>query len=420
MDNTFYNAFDMEQPEPTSRDYRTPFRRNRDRLIHNAAFRRLQSKTQVFLSGEYDFYRTRLTHSIEVAQIAGSIAQFLNHAAAPLEPGFAIDPDLCEAASLAHDIGHPPFGHAGEATLHRLMTPFGGFEGNAQTLRLIGQTIFTSGGDRRGLNPTRALVDGVLKYKTLWGEVPDQRKHFLYGDQQRFLDFVTAGRPWPADLPPGKARNGFRSLECQIMDWADDTAYSLNDIVDGVNAGFIELGGLERWAEEHAGPEDGESLDYLRTALRRGDIERAMNRRIGRFVESVRLVERQTFLSDLSNRWRLGITIEPDARREQQLFARLSVDLVFRSPQVCQLEHKGAFMLTRLFETLCANYLADGAPRLTLLSTDFADEIARDGLDRDGRARVLCDYLAGMTDSFASRIYKRLFDADFGSIVDLV
>ena len=420
MQNTFYDAFDMEQPEPASRDYRTPFRRNRDRLIHNAAFRRLQSKTQVFLSGEYDFYRTRLTHSIEVAQIAGSISQFLNHSAAQLEPGFHIDPDLCEAIALAHDIGHPPFGHAGEGTLHRLMAGFGGFEGNAQTLRLIGQTIFTSGGDRRGLNPTRAVVDGVLKYKTLWGEVPDQRNHFLYTDQQSFLDFITDGRPWPEDLTPGRARNGFRSLECEIMDWADDTAYSLNDIVDGVGAGFITVGPVERWAEEHAAVENREAVEYLLGALRRGDVERAMNRRIGRFVESVRLVERENFLADLSNRWRFGITVDPGVRQEQLLFNRIAVDLVFRSPQVCQLEHKGDFMLTRLFETLQARYLDGNGSKLTLLSADFEREIARGDLDRQGRARVLCDYLAGMTDGFASRIYKRLFDADFGSIVDLV
>jgi dGTPase len=420
MDNSFYNAWDMEQPEPASRDYRTPFRRNRDRLIHNAAFRRLQGKTQVFLSGEYDFYRTRLTHSIEVAQIAGSIGQFLNHSSAALEPGFSIDPDLCEAVSLAHDIGHPPFGHAGEGTLHRLMTPHGGFEGNAQTLRLIAQTIYTSGGDRRGLNPTRALVDGVLKYKTLWGEVPDQRNHFLYGDQRTFLDFVTNGRPWPDALAPGKPRNGFRSLECEIMDWADDTAYSLNDIVDGAQAGFVTLGGVERWAEEHADETDRESIAYLTDALRHGTIERAMNRRIGRFVESVRLVERDTFLADLSNRWRFGITVDEDARREQQLFNRIAVDLVFRSPQVCQLEHKGDFMLTRLWGALQDHYLGGGRPRLALLSPDFEQEIARPDLDEAGRARVLCDYLAGMTDGFASRIYKRLFDADFGSIVDLV
>ncbi len=420
MENTFYNAWDMAQPEAASRDYRTPFRRNRDRLIHNAAFRRLQGKTQVFLSGEYDFYRTRLTHSIEVAQISGSIGQYLNHAAPQLEPGFHIDPDLCEAVALAHDIGHPPFGHAGEGTLHRLMLPFGGFEGNAQTLRLIGETIYTSGGDRRGLNPTRALVDGVLKYKTLWGEVADQRNHFLYADQQRFLDFITDGRPWPDELPAGKARNGFRSLECQVMDWADDTAYSLNDVVDGAQAGFITLGRVERWAEEHAGPQDRESAAYLVDALRRGTIERAMNRRIGRFVENVQLVERANFLSDLTHRWRFGIEVADDVRREQQFFNRIAVDLVFRSPQVCQLEHKGDFMLTRLWRTLTDHYLPDGKPRLALLSPDFEREIGREELDEAGRARVLCDYLAGMTDGFASRIYKRLFDADFGSIVDLV
>ncbi|MBD3219759.1 dNTP triphosphohydrolase [bacterium] len=420
MDNTFYNAWDMEQPEPASRDYRTPFRRNRDRLIHNAAFRRLQGKTQVFLSGEYDFYRTRLTHSIEVAQIAGSISQFLNHGAEQLEPGFHIDPDLCEAIALAHDIGHPPFGHAGEGTLHRLMTPYGGFEGNAQTLRLIGQTIYTSGGDRRGLNPTRALVDGVLKYKTLWGEVPDQRNHFLYTDQRPFLEFIADGRAWPDGLPPGPARNRFRSLECQIMDWADDTAYSLNDIVDGVNAGFVSVGRVEAWAEEHAGAEDRESIAYLTDALRRGTVERAMNRRIGRFVESVRLVERDTHLSDLSHRWRFGIVVDEDVRREQRLLNRIAVDLVFRSPQVCQLEHKGDFMLTRLWTALEDHYLGGGTPHLALLSPDFEREIARSELDEPGRARVLCDYLAGMTDGFASRIYKRLFDADFGSIVDLV
>lgn len=420
MENTFYNAWDMEQPEVASRDYRTPFRRNRDRLIHNAAFRRLQGKTQVFLSGEYDFYRTRLTHSIEVAQIAGSISQFLNHSSPQLEPGFHIDPDLCEAVALAHDIGHPPFGHAGEGTLHRVMAPYGGFEGNAQTLRLISQTIYTSGGDRRGLNPTRALLDGVLKYKTLWGEVPDQKKHFLYADQQPALDFVTDGRPWPAGLTCGKVRNSFRSLECQIMDWADDTAYSLNDLVDGAHAGFITVGSVQRWAEANASADERPAVDDLLEALRTGTIERAMNRRIGRFVENVRLVERDNFMSDLSNRWRFGMEIDPEARREQALFNRIAVDLVFRSPQVCQLEHKGDFMLNRLWETLQAHYLPTGRPKLALLSPDFEREIGRDDLDQAGRARVLCDYLAGMTDGFASRTYKRMFDADFGSIVDLV
>jgi len=250
MTNEFYNDFDLEELEPRPADYRSVFQRGRDRLIHNAAFRRLQAKTQVFLSGEYDFYRTRLTHSIEVSQIAGSIARYLNSASDQLGDGFFIDNALVEAAALAHDIGHPPFGHAGESTLHRLMKPYGGFEGNAQTLRLITEIIFTSGRHRRGMNPTRAFVDGVLKYKTLFSQWEDPVNHFIYDDQKQYLDFVFAGTSFPADLASGKELNEFRSLECQIMDWADDTAYSLNDLVDSANAGFVTMDKVSRWAAD--------------------------------------------------------------------------------------------------------------------------------------------------------------------------
>ncbi len=422
MANRFYNEFDNEELESSNPDYRSAFERGRDRLIHNAAFRRLQAKTQVFLSGEYDFYRTRLTHSIEVAQIAGSIARFVNRHSKPLHDDFHIDLALVEATALAHDIGHPPFGHAGEITLHQLMQPYGGFEGNAQTLRLITEIIFTSGPRRRGLNPTRAFMDGVLKYKTLlsrWATPP--RNHFLYDDQQRFLDFVLGSREFPAELAPGKPRNAFRSLECQIMDWADDTAYSLNDLVDSANAGFINISSITRWAEgRDLDAEQQRWLQELMSAITAGNLERAMNRKIGTFVEACRLVERDNFLSDATNRYRFGLTIDPVVRREQSLYAELAVGVVFRSPQVSQLEHKGGWMLRRLFESLHANYLEQNAPRHPLLSADFEAEMARCGSDPAAGARVICDYLAGMTDGFASRIYKRMFDPDFGSIVDLV
>ncbi len=421
MTNTFYNDFDRQEIEPRDPDYRTVFERGRDRLIHNAAFRRLQAKTQVFLSGEYDFYRTRLTHSIEVGQIAGSIARWLNSSSPHLKPGFAIDTALVEACALAHDIGHPPFGHAGEATLHRLMKPWGGFEGNAQTLRLITEIIFTSGRSRRGLNPTRAFMDGVLKYKTLFSEWDDAKRHFIYDDQRTHLEFVFAGRPFPADLAPGKARNAFRSLECQIMDWADDTAYSLNDLVDSANAGFLHVEAIERWAA--AGPLDAADravIDSLIAAITERRLERMMNRKIGAFVEACRLVERDTFMNDLTNRYRFGIAIDPAVVREQKLYARLAREVVFQSPQVCQLEHKGGFMLERIFTALRVNYLDEGAPRQALLSRDFENEMRAAGDDPARRARIICDYLAGMTDAFASRIYKRLFDPDYGSIVDLV
>lgn len=418
MSSEFYNDFDRARIQAATADWRSPFRRDRDRLIHNAAFRRLQAKTQVFLSGEYDFYRTRLTHSIEVAQIAGAICGWLAH-----RENVAIDRDLCEAAALAHDIGHPPFGHAGEVALHRCMTPYGGFEGNAQTLRLVASTIYTSGGEgRRGLNPTRALLDAILKYKTLHGELPAAERHFLYDDQREILSFVTGGRDWPADLGPGEARNAFRSLECQIMDWADDTAYSLNDLVDGAHAGFVTADRVRDWAAVHADQADRRSIDELVSALASGTIERAMNRRIGRYIEACSLVECESFLSDVTNRHRQALCIDAAVRREQELYKRLAVALVFRSPQVCQLEHKGQMMITRLFDTLASVYLEGGTQRahLHLLSRDFELEIARDGLDVPARARILCDYLAGMTDGFAARVYRRLFDPGYGSIVDLV
>jgi dGTPase len=421
LENRFYNDFDREEVEHRQPDYRSAFQRGRDRLIHNAAFRRLQAKTQVFLSGEYDFYRTRLTHSIEVGQIAGSIARYLNSSSEHLGPDFHIDTTLVEACALAHDIGHPPFGHAGETRLHELMLPWGGFEGNAQTLRLITEIIFTSGRSRRGMNPTRAFMDGILKYKTLFSQWEKPVKHFLYDDQQRYLDFVFGSRPFPAELSPGRQLNGFRSLECQIMDWADDTAYSLNDLVDSANAGFITLTRVQRWAQDQdLNPEQAASLEDLMRAIAEGNLERAMNRRIGNFVEACRLVERRNFMSDLTSRYRFGIEVDPAVRQEQELFARLAVNLVFRSPQVCQLEHKGGVMLERLFRALQDNYLGDGPPRLALLSGDFEEEMASAGSDPGRRARIICDYLAGMTDGFASRIYKRMFDPDFGSIVDLV
>src|SRR6201985_4025471 len=134
----FYNRFDLESLDRREPDeYRTAFQTDRDRIIYSSAFRRLQAKTQVFLSGEFDFYRTRLTHSLEVAQIGRSICSFLNQTSSFLAADFCIDPDLVEAVCLAHDLGHSPFGHAGERSLHHLMRDLGGFEGNAQRLRLL-------------------------------------------------------------------------------------------------------------------------------------------------------------------------------------------------------------------------------------------------------------------------------------------
>ena len=203
--NPFYQSFDIETPDPRllhSGEYRNPFQIDRDRIIHSSAFRRLQNKTQVFLSGEYDFYRTRLTHSIEVAQIGRSICAWLNQQTPELDETRHLDPDLVESACLAHDLGHPPFGHTGERTLHKLMQPYGGFEGNAQTLRILTQTLFNE--SREGMNPTRALLDSVLKYKTLHAELPDAKNHYLYTDQEHWLDFTLGHQSFLPSSPPAK------------------------------------------------------------------------------------------------------------------------------------------------------------------------------------------------------------------------
>jgi len=227
MQNTFYNGFDQERmvEVDSSGDHRTSFQIDRDRVLYTSTFRELQSKTQVFLSGEYDFYRTRLTHSLEVAQIGRSITYWLKSSSNLLLDDFYIDPDLVEAACISHDLGHPPFGHAGEKVLNELMAPYGGFEGNAQTLRLLTNRIFSE--RREGMNPTRAFADSVMKYKSLWSELggagTPPKNHFIYNDQHSIVDWTMGGNDFPAEYPAGDLRDAFKSIECQVMDWADDT-----------------------------------------------------------------------------------------------------------------------------------------------------------------------------------------------------
>src|SRR5271156_5873827 len=231
MSDDFYCAFDREvlrneANRERTPDYRSIFHQDRDRIMFTPAFRRLQAKTQVFQAGEYDFYRTRLTHSMEVASIAKSIAAWLRGK----NPEVQIDPDLLEAICLAHDIGHPPFGHSGERVLQKLMEPHGGFEGNAQTLRILTRTIYNREEGRAGMSPSRALLDGVLKYKRLYRDRAGDHHHFIYDDESNVIEFCF-GTPDLAGAPGVAGVNKFKSLECQMMDLADDIAYSCFDVV---------------------------------------------------------------------------------------------------------------------------------------------------------------------------------------------
>ena len=408
-------------------DYRTPFQVDRDRVLHTPTFRRLQNKTQVFWSGEYDFYRTRLTHSLEVAQIGKSICYWLKtRPGGPLDEFFFIDPDLMEAVCLSHDLGHPPFGHAGERTLNHLLREQGGFEGNAQTLRLLTERIFSA--KRTGMDPTRAFLDGVLKYKSLWAELKSAvgvppAHHFLYDEQRDHLQWAMGGHAFPAALSPGTLRDKLKSIECQVMDWADDTAYSLNDLSDSVRAGFLNIEKIEAWAERRGEPtSEGTSLGDLMRAVRQRRVDPFVGKRIGRYVQATALQPAVNFLSGLTHRYGFCLVVDEAVRAESALFKRLAYEVVFLSPQLKQLEHKGSRMLRQLWEVLGQRYIAQGTidgQDFQLLPADTAAEITA-APDAASRARLVCDFLAGMTDDYAARTYKRLFTPDFGSIGDLV
>ena len=428
MRNRFYGQFDTERRsgKGIEGDFRTPFQVDRDRVLHTPAFRRLQNKTQVFWSGEYDFYRTRLTHSLEVAQIGRSICHWLKAEGDSLSDDFFIDPDLVEAACLSHDLGHPPFGHAGERTLNHLTAGWGGFEGNAQTLRLLTERIFSVKGT--GMDPTRAFLDAVLKYKSLWSErkylekeVPEN--HFLYDFQSAWLDWAMGSHDFPAEYIPGKTRDAFKSIECQIMDWADDTAYSLNDLSDSVRAGFLSIERIERWAEKSGEScAEGTPLGKLISAMRTQRVDPFVGSRIGKYIRACRLETDVNFLSGETNRYRFRLMIDPEVKAESEVFKKLAFQVVFLSPQLKQLEHKGSYLLRGLWNVLEERYVRgnpiDGQ-HFQLLPEDAAAEIAAAGSEWD-RARLVCDFLAGMTDGYAARMYKRLFTPDFGSIGDLI
>ena len=342
--------------------YRTAFQRDRDRIIHTTAFRRLEYKTQVFVNTEGDYYRTRLTHTIEVAQIARTLARSLR-----------CNEDLAEVIALAHDLGHTPFGHSGEETLNELMRKDGGFNHNTQSVRII-EELEERFPEHLGLNLTWEVREGIIKHETSY-DASDAAKY-------------------DPDLQP--------TLEAQLVNFADEIAYTTADLDDGLRSGMLapdELSGIALWDEtlKIIGFE-GKFTDMIRHRI----IRHLVNILVSDVIDET---ERQIKLKHIK-------TIE-DVRRQDAKLARYSSQLqaknkalksflyenFYRHPRVMRMSYKAHYILARLFNAYCEQ------PRILPRSVQTRTKTAP-------LQRVVCDYVAGMTDRFAMQEYDKLFDPE--------
>ncbi|WP_031548769.1 deoxyguanosinetriphosphate triphosphohydrolase [Parvularcula oceani] len=377
--------------EPVSQT-RTPFQRDRDRIIHCVAFRRLKHKTQVFVFHEGDHYRTRLTHSLEVSQIARSLCRLLK-----------LDEDLGELVALSHDIGHPPFGHTGEDVLEDCMKDHGGFDHNAQTLRVLTKL------ERRhalydGLNLTWESLEGAVKHNgPLAGPLAEERarnKGHVHAPPlpAALAEYAEAHDLWLHTYP---------SLEAQIAAIADDIAYNNHDTDDGLRAGLFSF------ADALDVPLIGEALHKARSewpdAPQGIQIAEAVSFLIGRMVMDV-FEEAQRRLAELN----------PQSADEVRLAKRPMVAFSDAlEPEVTQLR---SFLFERMYRHYKVNRARSQAKRVIRELFDlFTAEpevlppewfARQEGKDADGRARAVCDYIAGMTDRYAIEEHRKLFDME--------
>jgi len=351
-----------KHPEPED-PFRSVFQRDRDRVIHSAAFRRLEYKTQVFVNHEGDHYRTRLTHTIEVSQIARSIARVLG-----------LNEDLTEAIVLAHDLGHTPFGHAGERRMNELMEGEGGFEHNLQSLRVV-DLLEKRYPEFDGLNLSFEVREGICKHSSQYDDPPTVEEF---------------------DFP------GYPTLEAQVADISDEIAYSNHDVDDGIRSGMLSLAGLESvalWKE---------AVQYVRQRYAAIDEDVLRSRSISFMISAL---SRNLIRSTLMRLDREGIRSPEDGKTCRVKCVSFDEDMngknlelktyllkhMYGNYRVMRMEQKARRILGELFHTYC-----DRPEQLP------PHIFARLELER--KKRVVCDYIAGMTDRYVLEEYRKLFD----------
>jgi len=408
-------------------DLRNPWQRDRARILHSAAFRRLQSKTQIMNIGENDFYRTRLTHSLEAAQIGASLINQLAHSGTDTTRALLPDENLMEALCLAHDIGHPPFGHGGETALNYKMLGSGGFEGNGQTFRIVG--CLEAYHAEHGMDLTRRTLLGLLKYPVL---TPDSERPsedmpkslnnwkptkaiftadaelldwvlepLNTSDRERFQEVDTlTNSPW--------LRAKHKSFDASLMELADDIAYGVHDLEDAVVTGNLNrsqwLAFMQPIFSEL--PADLRALMLELEQQLFSEVHHLRKNAIGAmvniFVTAVQIAE---VLPDTEQPLIRMNAILPAAERILLNGLKAVVfEYVINQPAIQQLRYRSQSMLLNLFSAFHAE-----PERLLPRNTRARWQHASEHSGTIAADRVLCDYIAGMTDDYAEHMYKRLF-----------
>ncbi len=417
-------------------DHRTPFQRDRARILHSAAFRRLQSKTQVMGSGQSDFYRTRLTHSLEAAQIGSGITAQLRSKYTEICKRVLPDDDtLIESICLAHDIGHPPFGHGGEVALNYMMRDHGGFEGNGQTLRIVARLEPFS--KDCGMNLTRRSLLGLLKYpqtidnliqnnnqeppssfrqlkasqwhppKGIYSDDLDILKWILEPlselDRKHFQNIISQ--------PTKHHKTQFKSFDCSIMELADDISYGIHDLEDAIVTGVVNRSDFEinvidkfktledEWLNEyslHLSDKLFGEQHYLQ--------KEAIGGLVNYLITEIKLIDLNE--SDTVNfsdpLLQYNAKLPKTAATVLQIFKDFVFEFVIKQTGLQRIEYKGQQIVMELFEALTSDPL-----RLLPKSTAKRWEHAKN--NNLNHHRVIADYVAGMTDDYATKLYQTLF-----------
>ena len=339
-------------------NYRSRFQRDRDRIIHSTAFRRLEYKTQVFVYHEGDYYRTRLTHTIEVAQISNCIARV-----------FGLNEDLCDAIALAHDLGHTPFGHAGEKALNELMKDDGGFEHNRQGLRVV-EKLERRYPDFSGLNLSWEVREGIIKHTTSYD------------------------KPLPSEFEPEK----MATFEAQVVNLADEIAYNSHDLDDGLTAGLINEEGLlevELWKEIYRSVKQSLDREHRKYQV----IKTLINSQVTDVLEFTAMKLKEKGISSVED-----VRSQPDSlisfsagmQRKNQALKEFLFKNMYSHYHVIRMSDKAERFIKELFNVYlnCPGQLPPATQKK---------------FDSENPRRIVCDYIAGMTDRFALDEYKKLF-----------